>query len=319
MLGKKLDKQFDAVGTFQSQGDKVGLDIPVIATHLPSVDLGVFGCGGFPRGRIVEIYGENGSGKTAFACHLIGRCQKEDGIAAFVDAEHALDPTFATTQGVNMGELIVSQPDCGEQAFEIIDALIESGTVDLIVVDSVAGMVPRAELSGDYGDSHMGLHARLMSQGMRKLVGMTYKKNVTLVFINQTRSKIGLVFGDPTVTPGGAALKFAASVRLEIRRIANSKGGEIKEGEKIIGHKINIKAKKNKCGMPFRETVVTLHYDTGFSVSDDVIDHAISIGILSGNAWLIMKGSDQKYRREDLTTEANLAMLNSEIRKYYAI
>lgn len=315
LLGKSLDKTFETKGTFQMQGKKVGEPIPSIPTHLPTVDRGVLGAGGLPQGRIVEVYGVESSGKTAFASHVIGCCQKAGGLAAFIDAEHALDPTFASKLGVNMDELVVSQPDCGEQALDIVEALVDSGIVDLIVVDSVSALVPRAELEGDMGDSHMGLQARLMSQAMRKLVGKVSKKKCTVIFINQTREKIGLVFGDPTTTSGGKALKFAASVRLEFRRVAKGKGGEIIENEVIVGHKINIKSVKNKVGPPFKETQVTLFYETGFDTQDDIINHALKIGVLTGTAWIQFDGKGDKYRREDLLDKIDEIVDNIE--KYY--
>ena len=302
-LGKTLDKKFDSTGTFQRQGSKVGQVIPSIPMGLPSIDRGVLGCGGWPRGRIVEIYGIESGGKTAIASHTIGRCQKAGGVAVFVDAEHALDPTFAAKLGVNMDELLVSQPDCGEQALEVVDAIVDSQLADLIVVDSVSALVPRAELEGDMGDSHMGLQARLMSQAMRKLVGKTAKTNTTVMFINQIREKIGLVFGDPTTTSGGKALKFAASVRVDIRRVANSKGGLIKEGDEIIGHKIHWKCVKNKVGPPFKEGDTTLLYETGFDMRDDTIEHALSLKILTGTAWLQYDGKGDKFRREDVDAD----------------
>lgn len=314
-VGKKLDKQFESKGTFQQMGSKVGLPIPSIQTSLPSFDWGVMGCGGFPRGRIIEVFGLESSGKTAFACHTIGQTQSAGGVAAFVDAEHALDPTFASKLGVNMDELIISQPNCGEEALETVVALVEAGAVDLIVVDSVAALVPRAELEGDMGDSHMGLQARLMSQAMRKLVGIISKRNVTVIFINQTRMKIGLVFGDPNVTTGGLGLKFAATTRLEIRKLSKTDGGPIMQGTTLIGHKMNIKAVKNKAGAPFRETQIALYYDTGFDTDEDTIKHALSIGVLTGTVKFCyasdVKG--EKLSREDL----DMTRVRTEINTHY--
>jgi recombination protein RecA len=315
LAGKKLDKQFSQPGTFQKMGAKVGLPRPSIPSNAPSLDWRVLGCGGFLRGGIVELYGLESSGKTALACHIIGQAQQAGGVAAFVDAEHALDPTFATMLGVDMNELIVNQPDCGEDALETVIALVEAGAVDVIVVDSVAALVPRAELEGEMGDSHMGLHARMMSQAMRKLVGIVSKRSVTVIFINQIRSKVGVVFGDPNVTPGGHALKFAASARLEIRKLSKTDKGPIMEGDVQIGHWMNIKCQKNKGGAPFRETRLALYYDTGFDMDSDVIKHAIEIGVLTGAVKLSYASDKQgeKYSREDL----DIARVRAEINKHY--
>jgi len=236
-------------------------------------------------------------------------------VAAFVDAEHALSPTFANVLGVNMDELIISQPDCGEEALDIVEGLVESRGVDLIVVDSVTALVPRAELDGDMGDSHMGLQARLMSQAMRKLCGICAANGITVIFINQIRERVGLVFGSPEVTTGGRALKFYASVRLEIRRVAGSKGGTLLGDDKLpYGHKVNIKAVKNKVAMPFRETIVELHYATGFQTTDDLIDHALKIGVLTGTAKFVINGTGSKYNREELPLDTVAAAVD----KHYA-
>lgn len=297
-LGKLMDKD-KTTKTFQRQGSKVNKPVPSIPTNLASVDSIVCGCGGMPRGRIIEIYGAESAGKTALSLHTVGECQKAGGIAALVDAEHALSPTFANTLGVDMDELIISQPDCGEEGLEVVEGLVDAG-VDLIVVDSVTALVPRAEIDGDMGDSHMGLQARLMSQAMRKLCGKVSKAGCTVIFINQIREKVGLVFGSPEVTTGGRALKFYASLRLEVRRIAGSKGGVLKEGESIIGHRMNVKAVKNKVAMPFKETIVDLMYSTGFDKEADLVDYAQKIKVLTGAAWLSIVGDETKYRREDL-------------------
>jgi len=258
----------------------------------------VLGCGGFPRGRIIEVYGPESAGKTALCLHVAGECQKAGGVVALVDAEHALSPTFADTLGVDMSELIISQPSCGEEALEIVEGLVDAG-VDLIIVDSVAALTPRAEIDGDMGDSHMGLMARLLSQAMRKLCGKTSKAGTVIVFVNQVRDKIGMVFGNPETTTGGRALKFYASVRLEVRRVAGSKGGVLKDGETIVGHRVNVSAKKNKVAMPFRESIIDLLYESGFDKVDDAIRYAEKLGVITGSAWLVFKG--EKYRREDLT------------------
>lgn len=314
-VGTAMDKKFEQTGTFQSLGKKVGKQIPSIPTGFPTVDKYLLGCGGLPRGRVIEIFGEESSGKTAFACHVIGQCQKAGGVAVFVDAEHALDPTFAAKLGVNMDQLMITQPDYGEMALDIVQALVESSAADLIVIDSVSALVPKAELDGEMGQSHMGLQARLMSQAMRKLVGIVSKKNCTVLFINQIREKVGLVFGDPTVTSGGKALKFAASIRLEVRRIAISKGGVIKEGDAIVGHRMNIKAKKNKAGAPFRETQITLNYQTGWDMRDDVIQHALDLGLVTGSAKYTFKTDKlgEKFFRHDLDE----SRVREEIDNYY--
>ena len=317
-LGKKLDKQFDTT-TFQRQGNQVNKPIPCIPTNLPSLDRSVIGCGGFPRGRIVEVYGPESAGKTALCLHVIGQCQQAGGVCAFVDAEHSLSPTFADTLGVDMNELIISQPDYGEQALEIVEGLVDSKGVDLIVIDSVTALVPKAELEGDMGDSHMGLHARLMSQACRKLCAKAAVAGVCIVFINQIREKVGLVFGSPEVTTGGRALKFYASLRLEVRRVAGSKGGVLKDGDTIYGHKANIKAVKNKVAMPFKESIVELHYATGFQANDDLFEHALKIGVLTGTAKFVIKGTENKLTREAILIEpANVECLRAAVDKYYA-
>lgn len=297
-LGKAMDKANEGSMTFQRQGNKVNQPVPSISSNLISLDREVLGCGGFPRGRIIEVYGPESAGKTALCLHVAGECQKAGGVVALVDAEHALSPTFADTLGVDMSELIISQPSCGEEALEIVEGLVDAG-VDLIIVDSVAALTPRAEIDGDMGDSHMGLMARLLSQAMRKLCGKTSKAGTVIVFVNQVRDKIGMVFGNPETTTGGRALKFYASVRLEVRRVAGSKGGVLKDGETIIGHRVNVSAKKNKVAMPFRESIIDLLYESGFDKVDDAIRYAEKLGVITGSAWLVFKG--EKYRREDLT------------------
>ena len=300
-LGKAMDKANEGMVTFQRQGKLVNKPVPSIPTGLPSVDNYIFGCGGFPRGRIIEVYGPESAGKTAICLHTVGQCQKAGGVCALVDAEHALSPTFANTLGVNMEELIISQPNCGEEGLEDVEGLVDCG-VDLIVVDSVTALVPRAEIDGDMGDSHMGLQARLMSQAMRKLCGKISKAGVCVVWINQIREKVGLVFGSPEVTTGGRALKFYASLRVEVRRVAGSKGGVLKEGDVAVGHRMNVKAVKNKVAFPFREGIVDLYYATGFDKDEDLIQYALKIGVVVGSAWLsiVDGGPQEKFRKEDL-------------------
>jgi len=311
-LGKEMDKANGGTVTFQRQGNQVNRPVPSIPTNLISIDANVLGCGGLPKGRIIEVYGPESAGKTAICLHIAGECQKAGGVVALVDAEHALSPSFANTLGVDMSELIISQPNCGEEALDIVEGLVDSN-VDLIIVDSVAALVPRAEIDGDMGDSHMGLAARLMSQCMRKLCGKISKAGTVVIFVNQVREKIGMVFGNPETTTGGRALKFYASIRLEVRRVAASKDGTIKEGENIIGHRINIKAQKNKVAMPYRETIVDLLYSQGFDKAEDVIKHALKLGILTGSAWYVMVGDDKKYRREDIP----LQKVMDKIKEFY--
>ena len=317
-VGKVFDKKL-GTKTFQRQGNKVNRPIPCIPTNMPSVDRVVLGCGGVPRGRIVEVYGPESAGKTAWCLHVIGQCQKAGGVAAFVDAEHALSPTFANVLGVNMDELIISQPDCGEDALDIVEALVESRGVDLIVVDSVTALVPRAELDGDMGDSHMGLQARLMSQAMRKLCAICAVNGITVIFINQIREKVGLVFGSPEVTTGGRALKFYASVRLEVRRIAGSKGGTLLDETKLVyGHRVNIKAVKNKVAAPFRESIIDLHYADGFQSNEDLFEHAKKIGVLTGTAKFVIKGGNgEKLPIDILLAEPAITELRAAVDLYY--
>ena len=302
-VGKALQKQFDCV-MLKKLGDKVNLQIPSIPTGLPSLDYRVLGCGGIPKGRIIEIYGQESAGKTALSLHIIAQCQKQGGIAAFIDAEHAFDPTFANTLGVDVDNLYVSQPDYGEAAMEVAIALVESKAVDLIVVDSVSALVPKSELEGEMTDASMGTHARLMSKAMRKLIGICNTNQVAIIFINQIRMKIGVMFGNPEETTGGRALKFFSSVRLEVRRMSKSDGGELKIGDAHIGHRLRIKNIKNKVGSPFNNTVVDLLYDRGFDTKEDVIEYAASVGLVTLGAWCTVKGDDNKYRRPDLTDTA---------------
>lgn len=292
---------------------KAAARIPSIPTGLPTFDEDVLGCGGVPKGRIIEIYGPESAGKTTLALYIIAQVQKAGGLAAIVDAEHALMLAHAKTLGVNIDELIISQPDYGEQALEVVDALAGSGAVDVIVVDSVSALVPKAELDGDMGDSHMGLQARLMSQAMRKLVGVAARTGTIIIFINQVREKIGVMFGNPETTTGGRALKFYASVRLEVRRVSKTDGGEIHgaDGEHI-GHWMRIKDVKNKVGSPFRETAVALIYLGGFDSKADTVEYLISQGVIvvgnktkadEGNGvpkgWFGFEG--ENYRKDDLT------------------
>lgn len=268
-------------GAIMNLGDAKAMNVSVVSTGCLSLDIAL-GVGGVPRGRIVEIYGPEASGKTTLAQHIVAEVQKLGGVAAFIDAEHALDPDYAKKIGVDVNNLLISQPDTGEQALEILETLVRSGGVDVVVVDSVAALVPRAEIEGEMGDSHMGLQARLMSQALRKLAGIVSKSNTIVVFINQIRMKIGVFFGNPETTTGGNALKFYSSVRVEVRRSA-----QIKQGEKIIGNQVKAKVVKNKVAAPFKSTTFDIMYNEGISVAGDVLDTALVFGIISksGNSY----------------------------------
>ena len=310
LLEKSLNKQFDTTGSIQILGKRLGLDIPVISTQLPSLDYGVLECGGVPRGRIVEVYGAESSGKTTFCLHLVA-CEQQttDNIVAYVDAEHALDINYAAKLGVNVNELLIAQPDSGEQALETVEALVESKIVSLIIIDSVAALVPRAELEGEMGDSAMGLHARLMSQAMRKLRGKASENGVTLIFINQIREKIGTMFGNPEVTTGGRALKFFASVRLDVRRRTI-----IGEKDSPLGHELEIKATKNKVGSPMRSTLVRLIYGLGIEKETDFIEYAVKIGAMSktNNGYYSF---GEKKIGQGLTNVCECVRLDSDLKK----
>lgn len=293
-LGLAMDqitKQFGD-GSIMKLGEAKRVDVELLPSGSLSLDIALGG--GYPKGRIIEIYGPESSGKTTLTLHAIAEIQKQGGTAAFIDAEHALDPAYAKRLGVDTDNLLVSQPDNGEQALEIVETLVRSNAVDLIVVDSVAALVPQAEIDGDMGDSHMGLQARLMSQALRKLTGIINKSKATVIFINQIRMKIGVMFGNPETTTGGNALKFYASVRADIRRI-----GQIKEGENIIGNRTRVKVVKNKIAPPFRTAEFDIMYNEGISKTGDVLDLGVQYGIVGkSGAWFDYNGAKIGQGRE---------------------
>ena len=283
---KKIEKDFGK-GAIMRLGDaKANMNIEVISTGILPLDVAL-GVGGIPRGRIVEIYGPESSGKTTVTLHMIAEAQKNGGIAAFIDAEHALDPIYAQKLGVDIDNLLISQPDSGEQALDIVDALVRSGAIDLVVVDSVAALVPKAEIEGEMGDSHVGLHARLMSQAMRKLTGIISKTRTVVVFINQIREKVGVMFGSPETTTGGRALKFYSSVRLDVRKIDT-----LKQGQELIGNRTRIKVVKNKVAPPFKQAEFDIMYGEGVSRLSSIIDMGVDLDIVDkSGAWFSYNGT----------------------------
>ena len=288
-----IEKQFGK-GAIMKLGEQKDIEIDVVPSGSLSLDMAL-GVGGYPKGRIIEIYGPESSGKTTFALHAIAEVQKEGGRAAFIDAEHSLDPVYASHLGVNIDELLLSQPDTGEQALEICDALVKSEAVNIIVIDSVAALVPQAEIDGEMGDSHVGLQARLMSQALRKLSGSINKTNTIVIFINQLREKVGVMFGNPETTPGGKALKYYSSVRLDIRR-----GEQIKSGTDVIGNKTNIKVVKNKVAPPFKTASVDIMYGEGVSQDGELVDLAADANIIEIGAWYSYKGEKLAQGRENV-------------------
>lgn len=290
---KQIEKQFGK-GSVMKLGDKAHVDVETLPSGSIALDVAL-GIGGYPRGRIIEIYGPESSGKTTIALHAIAEAQKKGGTAAFIDAEHALDPVYAANLGVNIDELLLSQPDTGEQGLEIAEALIRSGAVDIVVIDSVAALVPEAEIQGDMGASHVGLQARLMSQAMRKLSGIIAKTNVVAIFINQIREKVGVMFGNPEITPGGRALKFYSSVRLEVRR-----GEALKNGNDMVGSRTRLKVVKNKVAPPFKTAEVDLIFGYGISREGEVLDIAVEKEIVEkSGAWFAYNGEKIGQGREN--------------------
>jgi recombination protein RecA len=300
----QIDKQFGK-GSAMRMGERTAEKIDVIPTSSLSLDIAL-GIGGLPRGRIVEIYGPEASGKTTLALHAVANCQKQGGLVAYIDAEHALDPQYAAALGVDIDAMIISQPDTGEQGLEIADTLIRSGAVDLVVVDSVAALVPRAEIEGEMGDSHVGLQARMMSQALRKITGGLHNTMTTAIFINQLREKIGVMFGSPEVTTGGKALKFYASVRLDIRRIET-----LKDGTEAVGNRTRVKVVKNKMASPFRQAEFDIIYGEGISYEGGIIDLGVEHGFVKkAGAWYTYEGEQlgQGKEKSRLTLRDNPAM-----------
>ena len=313
-----IEKQFGK-GAIMKLGEQKDIEVETVSSGSISLDIAL-GAGGYPKGRIIEIYGPESSGKTTFALHAISEVQKEGGRAAFIDAEHSLDPIYASNLGVNIDELLLSQPDTGEQALEICDALVKSEAVSIIVIDSVAALVPQAEIDGEMGDSHVGLQARLMSQALRKLSGSINKTKTIVIFINQLREKVGVMFGNPETTPGGKALKYYSSVRLDIRR-----GEQIKSGTDVVGNKTNIKIVKNKVAPPFKSVTVDIMYGEGCSREGELVDLAADAGIIDkSGAWYAYNGEKLAQGKENVKLLfRNDVVLREEIeqkvREHYGI
>ncbi len=314
----QIEKQFGK-GSIMRLGEDAKLDLDFIPTGSMELDLAL-GIGGVPRGRIVEIYGPESSGKTTLALHIIAEAQKTSGIAAFIDAEHALDPGYAKKLGVDIENLIISQPDTGEQALEITESLVRSGALDVVVIDSVAALVPKAEIDGEMGDSHMGLQARLMSQALRKLAGAINKSNTTCLFINQLREKIGVMFGNPETTSGGRALKFYSSVRMDVRRIDS-----LKQGDSIVGNRTRVKVVKNKIAPPFKQAEFDIMYGEGISKHGSVLDTGVSSGIINkSGSWYnyedVKLGQGRENAKDYLKQNPEVFdEIDLKIRKFYGL
>ena len=314
----ELDKQFGK-GTVMRLGDNTHAKVEVVSSGSLSLDIAL-GAGGYPKGRIIEIFGPESSGKTTFALHAIAEVQKLGGKAAFIDAEHALDPVYAKNLGVNINDLLLAQPDTGEQALEICEALVRSDAISIVVIDSVAALVPQAEIDGEMGDSHVGLQARLMSQALRKLSGTINKTKTIAIFINQLREKVGIMFGNPETTPGGRALKFYSSIRLDVR-----KSEQIKIGDSVVGNKTNVKVVKNKIAPPFRTATVDIMYGEGISKEGEIIDLGVDSNIIEkSGSWFSYKGEKLGQGKENvkLLLKQNTKLkdeIEKQIREFYNI
>lgn len=313
----QIEKQYGKGSVMKLGDNSANMNVETVPTGSLSLDIAL-GLGGLPKGRIIEVYGPESSGKTTVALHCVAEVQKRGGIAGFIDAEHALDPVYARNIGVDIDNLYISQPDCGEQALEITETMVRSGAVDIVVVDSVAALVPKAEIDGDMGDSHVGLQARLMSQALRKLTAVISKSNCTVIFINQLREKVGVMFGNPETTTGGRALKFYSSVRLDVRRTES-----LKQGGEIVGNHVRVKVVKNKIAPPFREAEFDIMFGQGISREGDVLDLAVNAGIVNkSGAWYAYEGDKIGQGRENAKTyihenPAFFDMLEAKVRDFY--
>ena len=313
----QIEKQYGKGSVMKLGDNSANMNVETVPTGSLSLDIAL-GLGGLPKGRIIEVYGPESSGKTTVALHCVAEVQKRGGIAGFIDAEHALDPVYARNIGVDIDNLYISQPDCGEQALEITETMVRSGAVDIVVVDSVAALVPKAEIDGDMGDSHVGLQARLMSQALRKLTAVISKSNCIVIFINQLREKVGVMFGNPETTTGGRALKFYSSVRLDVRRTES-----LKQGGEIVGNHVRVKVVKNKIAPPFREAEFDIMFGQGISREGDVLDLAVNAGIVNkSGAWYAYEGDKIGQGRENAKTyihenPAFFDMLEATVRDFY--
>lgn len=313
----QIEKQYGKGSVMKLGDNSANMNVETVPTGSLSLDIAL-GLGGLPKGRIIEVYGPESSGKTTVALHCVAEVQKRGGIAGFIDAEHALDPVYARNIGVDIDNLYISQPDCGEQALEITETMVRSGAVDIVVVDSVAALVPKAEIDGDMGDSHVGLQARLMSQALRKLTAVISKSNCIVIFINQLREKVGVMFGNPETTTGGRALKFYSSVRLDVRRTES-----LKQGGEIVGNHVRVKVVKNKIAPPFREAEFDIMFGQGISREGDVLDLAVNAGIVNkSGAWYAYEGDKIGQGRENAKTyihenPAFFDMLDAKVRDFY--
>lgn len=313
----QIEKQYGKGSVMKLGDNSANMNVETVPTGSLSLDIAL-GLGGLPKGRIIEVYGPESSGKTTVALHCVAEVQKRGGIAGFIDAEHALDPVYARNIGVDIDNLYISQPDCGEQALEITETMVRSGAVDIVVVDSVAALVPKAEIDGDMGDSHVGLQARLMSQALRKLTAVISKSNCIVIFINQLREKVGVMFGNPETTTGGRALKFYSSVRLDVRRTES-----LKQGGEIVGNHVRVKVVKNKIAPPFREAEFDIMFGHGISREGDVLDLAVNAGIVNkSGAWYAYEGDKIGQGRENAKTyihenPAFFDMLEAKVRDFY--